>query len=74
MLWRGLQDRRLPDARLIGADFLACSASGAVRVCNCNWVRSLYVQVLLAFGAAIVLGSLAPAWAQAFKPMGDGFI
>lgn len=32
-----------------------------------RWLRSRYVQVLLAVAAAILLGSLAPAWAQAFK-------
>ncbi len=34
----------------------------------------LYVQVLVAIAAGIALGSLAPSWAEAMKPLGDGFI
>ena len=36
--------------------------------------RSLYVQVLLAITAGILLGVFAPATGTAMKPLGDGFI
>ncbi|MCS7023264.1 MAG: dicarboxylate/amino acid:cation symporter [Bryobacteraceae bacterium] len=36
--------------------------------------RSLYFQVLLAIGAGIVLGMVAPSAAASMKPLGDGFI
>jgi len=39
-----------------------------------RWLRSLYVQVLIAVAAAVVVGHFAPAWGQSFKPLGDGFI
>ena len=38
------------------------------------WYRQLYVQVLLAIVAGAVLGHYAPALAEQFKPLGDGFI
>jgi len=37
-------------------------------------LRLLYVQVLLAIAAGIVLGTVAPDVAVAFKPLGDGFV
>jgi aerobic C4-dicarboxylate transport protein len=39
-----------------------------------RWYASLYVQVLIAIGAGIVLGIAAPRAAVTFKPLGDGFI
>jgi aerobic C4-dicarboxylate transport protein len=36
--------------------------------------RSLYFQVLLAVALGVVLGHVQPAWGQALKPLGDGFI
>lgn len=38
------------------------------------WWRLLYVQVLLAVAAGIVLGWLAPEAGKTLKPLGDGFI
>ena len=35
---------------------------------------SLYLQVLLAIGLAVIFGLLAPTQAAAMKPLGDGFI
>ena len=35
---------------------------------------SLYVQVLIAIAAGVVLGVVDPAWASAMKPLGDAFI
>jgi len=35
---------------------------------------SLYLQVLIAIAAAIVLGVLRPSWAVAMQPLGDGFV
>jgi len=37
-------------------------------------LRLLYDQVLLAIAAEIVLGTVAPDVAVAFKPLGDGFV
>ena len=39
-----------------------------------RWLKSLYAQVLVAVIAAVALGATYPEWAQAFKPLGDGFI
>lgn len=36
--------------------------------------RSLWVQVLVAIGIAVVLGFVRPAWGVAMKPLGDAFI
>jgi aerobic C4-dicarboxylate transport protein len=36
--------------------------------------RSLYVQVLVAIAAGVVLGLVQPHWAEAMQPLGDGFI
>jgi aerobic C4-dicarboxylate transport protein len=36
--------------------------------------NALWIQVLLAVGIAIVLGSFSPTWAIAMKPLGDAFI
>ena len=35
---------------------------------------SLYLQVLIAVGLAVALGSLKPGWAVAMQPLGDGFV
>jgi aerobic C4-dicarboxylate transport protein len=34
----------------------------------------LYVQVLIGIAAGVLLGALAPDWAAAMRPLGDGFI
>jgi len=39
-----------------------------------RWYAHLYVQVLAAIAAGVLLGLLAPATAEAMKPLGDGFI
>lgn len=39
-----------------------------------KYLRSLYVQVLMAIVLGVVLGVLAPDWAVPLKPLGDGFI
>src|SRR4051812_35312751 len=36
--------------------------------------KILYVQVLAAIAAGVILGATEPAWAVAMKPLGDGFI
>jgi len=41
--------------------------------CGAIW-RSLYVQVLIAIAAGILLGTFWPHWAIELKPLGDGFI
>ena len=38
------------------------------------WYRHLYVQVLVAIAAGVLLGHFAPETGQALKPLGDGFI
>lgn len=38
------------------------------------WYASLYVQVLTAIVAGVLLGHFAPATGEALKPLGDGFI
>jgi aerobic C4-dicarboxylate transport protein len=38
------------------------------------WYAELYIQVLIAIAAAIVLGYAKPAWGVAMKPLGDAFI
>ncbi|MET0790474.1 MAG: C4-dicarboxylate transporter DctA [Polyangiaceae bacterium] len=35
---------------------------------------SLYLQVLIAVGLAVILGCLAPSWGVAMQPFGDGFV
>ncbi|MBI2813656.1 MAG: dicarboxylate/amino acid:cation symporter [Opitutae bacterium] len=39
-----------------------------------KYLRSLYVQVLLAIVVGVTLGVLAPDWAVPLKPLGEGFI
>ncbi len=39
-----------------------------------RYIPSLYVQVLIGIAAGAVLGFLAPDYAVAMKPLGDGFI
>src|SRR4029079_4823509 len=38
------------------------------------WYRVLYVQVLLAVLAGIIIGHFFPAFGKSLKPLGDGFI
>jgi aerobic C4-dicarboxylate transport protein len=38
------------------------------------WYRHLYMQVLIAIAAGVLLGHLAPETGQALKPLGDAFI
>ncbi len=38
------------------------------------WYRILYVQVLIAVVAGIVVGRVAPEFAKSLRPLGDGFI
>ena len=39
-----------------------------------SWIKSLYVQVLLAILAGILLGHFYPRLGEQLKPLGDGFI
>ncbi len=39
-----------------------------------RFYKILYVQVLIAIALGIVLGVTHPAWGEAMKPLGDGFI
>jgi aerobic C4-dicarboxylate transport protein len=39
-----------------------------------KYLRSLYLQVLVAIVLGVLLGVLAPDWAVPLKPLGDGFI
>ena len=39
-----------------------------------SFLRSLYVQVLIAITLGVLLGYFAPATGAAMKPFGDGFI
>ncbi|MDF2493816.1 MAG: C4-dicarboxylate transporter [Sphingomonas sp.] len=39
-----------------------------------RWYTHLYVQVLIAITAGVLLGHFAPATGEAMKPIGDGFI
>ncbi|MGE4431690.1 MAG: dicarboxylate/amino acid:cation symporter [Sphingobium sp.] len=47
---------------------------GGGRVALGPWYRHLYVQVLLAIAAGVLIGALAPATGEALKPLGDAFI
>ncbi len=47
----------------------AASPSSAIR-----WHRHLYVQVLVAIAAGVLVGALWPATGEALKPLGDAFI
>ncbi|MFT3978552.1 MAG: dicarboxylate/amino acid:cation symporter [Sphingomonas bacterium] len=38
------------------------------------WYRHLYLQVLVAIAAGVILGHFWPATGEAMKPIGDGFI
>ena len=38
------------------------------------WYRQLYVQVLIAILAGVLIGHFWPATGEALKPLGDGFI
>jgi aerobic C4-dicarboxylate transport protein len=38
------------------------------------WWRHLYVQVLIAILAGVILGAIRPDWGGAMKPLADGFI
>ncbi len=48
--------------------------SGAATTARRPWYTSLYVQVLTAIVAGVLLGHFAPATGEALKPLGDGFI
>ena len=39
-----------------------------------NWIKSLYVQVLIAVTLGILLGHFYPGAGESMKPLGDGFI
>lgn len=39
-----------------------------------RWYRILYVQVLVAVAAGILVGALFPEFGKSLKPLGDGFI
>jgi aerobic C4-dicarboxylate transport protein len=39
-----------------------------------SWYKILYVQVLIAIAAGVVLGHFFPDAGKAMKPLGDGFI
>ncbi|WP_321471750.1 dicarboxylate/amino acid:cation symporter [uncultured Paludibaculum sp.] len=39
-----------------------------------SWYKSLYLQVLVAIAAGILLGVVSPSTGTAMKPFGDGFI
>jgi len=39
-----------------------------------SWWRHLYVQVLIAIAAGVLLGALRPDWGGAMKPLADAFI
>ena len=47
--------------------------SSAVRL-RTPWYRILYVQVLLAVAAGILVGAFFPEFGKSLKPLGDGFI
>ena len=47
--------------------------SSAVRL-RTPWYRILYVQVLLAVAAGILVGAFFPDFGKSLKPLGDGFI
>ncbi|MEH3038075.1 MAG: dicarboxylate/amino acid:cation symporter [Sphingomonas adhaesiva] len=49
-------------------------AADAPPVAPPPWYRHLYVQVLVAIAAGVLLGHFAPATGEALKPLGDAFI
>ena len=48
--------------------------AGARAASSRSPLRKLYVQVLIAIGAGVLLGAFYPSLATAMKPMSDGFI
>jgi len=46
----------------------------AMRDLRTPWYRILYVQVLLAVAAGILVGAFFPEFGKSLKPLGDGFI
>lgn len=48
--------------------------SGTMTATGGAWWRHLYVQVLIAIAAGVLLGALKPAWGSAMKPLADAFI
>ncbi|MET0249495.1 MAG: dicarboxylate/amino acid:cation symporter [Sphingobium sp.] len=44
------------------------------KIAPARWYRSLYVQVLAAIAAGVMLGHFAPGTGEAMKPVGDAFI
>ncbi|WP_156681341.1 dicarboxylate/amino acid:cation symporter [Sphingomonas profundi] len=53
---------------------IARSADPAVPPVRRRWYAHLYLQVLAAIVAGVMLGHFAPATGQAMKPIGDAFI
>src|SRR5207244_10495138 len=50
------------------------AASSSIAAPRRPWYTVLYVQVLLAIAAGILIGHFFPATGAALKPLGDGFI
>ncbi|WP_375249836.1 dicarboxylate/amino acid:cation symporter [Sphingomonas sp.] len=50
------------------------AADGALPPTRRPWYLHLYVQVLIAIAAGVLIGHFAPATGEAMKPIGDGFI
>ncbi len=48
--------------------------SAAARPSPQPWYRRLYLQVLIAIVAGVLVGHFAPSTGEAMKPLGDGFI
>ena len=46
----------------------------AIQASKTPWYRILYVQVLLAVAAGILVGAFFPEFGKSLKPLGDGFI
>ncbi|MCD2324911.1 dicarboxylate/amino acid:cation symporter [Sphingomonas sp. IC-56] len=48
--------------------------AGAETPAQRPWYRHLYIQVLIAIAAGVLIGHFAPATGEALKPLGDAFI
>jgi len=48
--------------------------TAAIQTFRTPWYRILYVQVLLAVAAGILVGAFFPEFGKSLKPLGDGFI
>jgi aerobic C4-dicarboxylate transport protein len=53
---------------------ITIDGSGQVPAGRTPLWRHLYVQVLVAIVAGVVIGHFWPSWGEALKPLGDGFI